>query len=366
MPPKRVSTSSAGVEPEVAGQRGQVDDQALALAPTRVGPAGEVASGVERGQARSRAGASPRPPATRSSPAGPRCTRGRRGGRGRGRRPPGSRASIRSHASIHRCTGPAHTIGWPPWNTRSPVNRTPASGRCTVTSPRVWAGPSSSSWTARSPTLQVERAVEGGGGRRDLDAVEGEARRRSAAGRRRPRRGSGPPSSSAASVDGRHLVHLPRAGRRGDDLGAGHQLVAVAVVAVGVRVHERADPRGRGRHGPQVLEHPSGEGEVEQRVDEQRCVAVGDEPGVRPAPAAVGLQVGPRRRRRPRGRRGRSATAQRSSKPRSKRRTAPAKMFGSMSGGVRIVRFVHRWVRVPKSRRSSRRARLAPTQKWVP
>ena len=123
--------------------------------------------------------------------------------------------------------------------------------------------------------------------------VEGEARRRSAAGRRRRRPRSGAAASSAASVDGRHLVHLPCAGRRGDDLGAGDELVAVAVVAVGVGVHERADPSGRRGHGPQVVEHPGGEREVEQRVDEQRRVAVGDEPGVRPAPAAVGLQVGP-------------------------------------------------------------------------
>ena len=91
----------------------------------------------------------------------------------------------------------------------------------------------------------------------------------------------------------RHLVHLARAGRRRHDVGAGHELVAVAVVAVGVGVHDRADRRGRRRHGPQVVEHLLGEHEVEQRVDEQRRVAVGDQAGVRPAPAAVGLEVGP-------------------------------------------------------------------------
>ena len=40
-----------GREPEVAGQRGEVDDEALALAPPGVGPTRQVAGGVERGQA---------------------------------------------------------------------------------------------------------------------------------------------------------------------------------------------------------------------------------------------------------------------------------------------------------------------------
>ena len=46
---------------------------------------------------------------------------------------------------------------------------------------------------------------------------------------------------SAASIDGWHLGHLVGGCRRGDDLGVVDQLVAVAVVAVGVGVDDRGD-----------------------------------------------------------------------------------------------------------------------------
>ena len=44
----------------------------------------------------------------------------------------------------------------------------------------------------------------------------------------------------------------------------------------------------------------------------------------------------------------------------------PDAMVLAMSGGDTMRRFVQRRVRVPNSIRSSSRARLAPTQKWVP
>ena len=64
-----------------------------------------------------------------------------------------------------------------------------------------------------------------------------------------------------------HLGHLVRRGRRGDDLGPVDQLVAIAVVAVGVRVDEGGD----GSHGGDRrhrLEHLGREAQVEQRVDQ--------------------------------------------------------------------------------------------------
>ena len=202
------------------------------------------------------------------------------------------RASIRSQASIQWATGPAHTIGWPPWNTRSPVNSTSASGTCTTTSPPVCAGPSSSSRTGRSPTRSSSSPskVVVGGTASMPSKVNGPKMSR--------RKAPASPSPSAARISpasiagGTSSISRALAGR-GDDVGAGDELVAVAVVAVGVGVHHGADGRGRRRHGAELVEHLLGERQVEQRVDEQRRVAVGDQPGVRPAPPAVGLEVGP-------------------------------------------------------------------------
>ena len=90
----------------------------------------------------------------------------------------------------------------------------------------------------------------------------------------------------------RHLGHLVRGGGRGDDLGTDDaDLVAVAVIAVGMGVHQRADRalRCELRHR---VEHRRGEIEVEQRVDEQRRTVADDQAGVAPSPAAIGLQVG--------------------------------------------------------------------------
>ncbi len=89
----------------------------------------------------------------------------------------------------------------------------------------------------------------------------------------------------------RHLAHLVGGRRRGDDLGAVDELVAVAVVAVGVGVDHRADRR-RARVVGHRLQHRLREAEVEQRVDEQRRPVTDDEPGVAPAPPAIALEVG--------------------------------------------------------------------------
>ena len=58
--------------------------------------------------------------------------------------------------------------------------------------------------------------------------------------------------------------------------------------------------------------------------------------------------------------------AQRGSKASSKDRTARAKWFSSTSGSVTTRRLVQSWVSLPNSSSSSLRAKLAPTQKWVP
>ena len=44
---------------------------------------------------------------------------------------------------------------------------------------------------------------------------------------------------------------------------------------------------------PHGVEHLAGEPQVEERVDQQPGAAARDQPGVGPAPPAVGLQVGP-------------------------------------------------------------------------
>ena len=66
----------------------------------------------------------------------------------------------------------------------------------------------------------------------------------------------------------RHLGHLLGRGLGGDDLGPGDELVAVAVVTVGVGVDDGFDRRARRPLGER-LEHLRRQHEVEQRVDEQ-------------------------------------------------------------------------------------------------
>ena len=79
-------------------------------------------------------------------------------------------------------------------------------------------------------------------------------------------------------------------GRLGrDDGGVSHELVPVAVVSIGVRIHERVDRTSCRRCIAHGLEHLGGELQVEERVDEQGLAAVRDQPGVAPAPGAVRL-----------------------------------------------------------------------------
>jgi hypothetical protein len=79
----------------------------------------------------------------------------------------------------------------------------------------------------------------------------------------------------------------------GDDLGPLAAGIAEAVVAVVMAVDQHVDVRRRlrlgGFHGRQ---HVAGQGNVEQGVDQQGLVAIDDQAGVGPAPAAVRLQPG--------------------------------------------------------------------------
>ena len=56
-------------------------------------------------------------------------------------------------------------------------------------------------------------------------------------------------------------------------------------------VDHLGDRRGE-RDGCHRVEHPLGEPEIEQRVDQQRSAVADDEAGIAPPPAAVGLEVG--------------------------------------------------------------------------
>src|SRR3546814_5056124 len=65
------------------------------------------------------------------------------------------------------------------------------------------------------------------------------------------------------------------------------------MIAVGVRVHQRTDPGGRGDGIAHGRQHLAGQLQIEERVDEQGLVAVDDKAGIAPAPATVGLNIGP-------------------------------------------------------------------------
>ena len=123
-----------------------------------------------------------------------------------------------------------------------------ASGTWASASPRVCAGPTSISSTARPPTSRSSRPSKVRVGQASARCPRSRTRRRSGGtGRRpRPRRAIEPGEQRR-----RHLAHLVR-GRRagGHDLGAADELVAVAVVAVGVGVDDRADRRGQRRRAP--------------------------------------------------------------------------------------------------------------------
>ena len=96
----------------------------------------------------------------------------------------------------------------------------------------------------------------------------------------------------SASRSGGVVGEFVRRGQRRDDLRVGDEFVAVAVVAVGVGVDERADVVGRGLGGAHGLEHIRRERHVEQGIDQQRLALRDDQSGVAPAPAAIGLDPG--------------------------------------------------------------------------
>ena len=85
--------------------------------------------------------------------------------------------------------------------------------------------------------------------------------------------------------------HLVGGRRRRDDLGSVHELIAVAVIAVGMGVDQRANGRGAGE-GRERIEHLLSEPQVEQGVDEQRRTVTHHQAGIAPPPTAVGLEVG--------------------------------------------------------------------------
>ncbi len=96
---------------------------------------------------------------------------------------------------------------------------------------------------------------------------------------------------SAASIDGGTSLISCAVAERGDDLGAVDELVAVAVVAVGVGVDHGARSAPLAVIGHRV-QHRRRQAEVEQRVDQQRRAVTDDETGVAPPPTTVGLEVG--------------------------------------------------------------------------
>ena len=197
---------------------------------------------------------------------------------------------MRSQAASQLSTGPAHAIGVPCTKTRSPVKTVRASGTYTTESLCVCAGPRSVDLDVPATHRERQRACErpirlAAVDLAELEVAEGVV-------------GELPEVVvvgvlQRVELRRREVVHLLGRRHRGVDLGSvGDELVAVAVVAVGVRVDERVDrPRARDRaHG---VEHLPGQTQVEQRVHEQRGAVAGDEARVAVAPGAARLQVGP-------------------------------------------------------------------------
>ena len=76
-----------------------------------------------------------------------------------------------------------------------------------------------------------------------------------------------------------------------DAAGGAGQAIATHCIRSGVKKLVLIN-RSQGKLG-QLVEHLPGKRQVEERVDQQGCVLAAYEPGVRQAPGAVGLQVGP-------------------------------------------------------------------------
>jgi hypothetical protein len=137
--------------------------------------------------------------------------------------------------------------------------------------------------------IDRQPARERSSGRDNSNVVEPERREYSCRVRSRP---------PAQSRQGGNLLHRvlgdqPGGGTGGDDLDTGRcdQLVAEAMVAVGVGVHHGRQRRAVGQR-PDPVEHLPRRDQVEQRVYQQRGPAACHQPGVAPAPAAVRLQPG--------------------------------------------------------------------------
>ena len=83
-----------------------------------------------------------------------------------------SSPAIVSHAFSQLLIGPAHEIGVPRLNTRSPVNTARADGTSTMESLLVWAGPRSRTTTSRPPTESVSSASNVWSGARPAISVK--------------------------------------------------------------------------------------------------------------------------------------------------------------------------------------------------
>ena len=154
-----------------------------------------------------------------------------------------------------------------------------------MTSPAVWAGPTSINCTSTPPISRSRRPsnVRLGYVASNSDQSNGAKISRANA-----------PTAPGAGAQARDALrsvarHLGEGGRRGDDLGVLDELVPEPVIAVGVGVHDGGD-RSTGGHRPHTVEHGAGERHVEQGVDEQRSAVADDESGVAPPPAAIGLE----------------------------------------------------------------------------
>ena len=145
-PPRRtpgaVSTRVSQATPdELAVGPVDLERQALGLGPQRVGPEVDVLGRLERRSARHRSRAGLVAHVLEVLPQAPQARRRRPADRDRARRWPASSASMRSRAAIQLSNVPSHPIGVHRWKRMSPVNTMPSAGRCTTTSPGVWAGP---------------------------------------------------------------------------------------------------------------------------------------------------------------------------------------------------------------------------------
>ena len=199
---------------------------------------------------------------------------------------------MRSQAATQLSTGPAHSTGWPSTNRMSPVKTVRSSRHVDQdVAPRM-RRPDILEQHVLVADLELQLVLEHPCRRRVPDIVPLEL-----AAHHLMQEGAGlaelaPVALHGRQLLGRPLLHLLGAGARSDDLGAGDQLVAERVVAVGMGVDQAADRlrrRHRGAHPPQ---HLAGQRQVEQRIDQQGLVAVDDQPGIAKTPAAVGLQPG--------------------------------------------------------------------------